>query len=65
MSESDAETEVLIVRARDGDATARQQLLAHYQQRLRQMIAVRLDRRLAARRIQPGAVEGVRGEDEP
>jgi RNA polymerase sigma-70 factor (ECF subfamily) len=49
MTESDVETEVLIVRARGGDAAARQQLLARYQQRLRQMIAVRLDRRLAAR----------------
>jgi RNA polymerase sigma-70 factor, ECF subfamily len=44
-----ADTEELIVRARGGDSGARQQLLARYRDRLRRMVAVRLDRRLAAR----------------
>lgn len=45
----DADSEELIVRARRGDSAARQQLLVRYRDRLRRMVAVRLDRRLAAR----------------
>jgi RNA polymerase sigma-70 factor (ECF subfamily) len=43
------DTEELIARVASGDGTARQQLLARHRARLRHMIAVRLDRRLAAR----------------
>jgi RNA polymerase sigma-70 factor (ECF subfamily) len=46
---ADADTEELIARARDGDAAARQQLLVRHRDRLCRMVAVRLDRRLAAR----------------
>ena len=42
-------TQVLIDRAHGGDEAARQQLLEHYRDYLRRMVAVRLDRRLAAR----------------
>ena len=42
-------TEELVDRAAGGDAAARQQLLARHRARLRRMVAVRLDRRLAAR----------------
>jgi RNA polymerase sigma-70 factor, ECF subfamily len=45
----DADTEELIVRARRGDGGARQQLLMRHRDRLCKMVAVRLDRRLAAR----------------
>src|SRR5437763_7435327 len=41
--------EDLIERARRGDARACEQLLARHRERLRRMVAVRLDRRLAAR----------------
>src|SRR5205823_426419 len=43
------EVEDLILRADGGDGEARQLLLARHRERLRQMIALRLDRRLAAR----------------
>src|SRR5437763_14614661 len=43
------DTEELLRRAGDGDAAARQQLLARHRDRLRRMVAVRLDQRLAAR----------------
>lgn len=43
------ETDVLIERARRGDEQAAAELLAGHRQKLRQMVAVRLDRRLAAR----------------
>jgi RNA polymerase sigma-70 factor (ECF subfamily) len=49
MPPHDADTEDLLSRASDGDDTARAELLARFRGRLRQMIAVRLDRRLAAR----------------
>jgi RNA polymerase sigma-70 factor (ECF subfamily) len=49
MGQVDLETEALIERARGGDAAARQQLLARHRARLRQMVAVHLDRRVAAR----------------
>jgi RNA polymerase sigma-70 factor, ECF subfamily len=46
---SPANTEQLLARAGQGDAMARQQLLTHHRDRLRRMVALRLDRRLAAR----------------
>ncbi len=49
MADPDLDSEHLLRRAGQGDPLARQQLLAQYRQRLRQMIAVRMDRRLAAR----------------
>src|SRR5437879_13760810 len=45
----DGETENRIVRARGGDGEAREKLLVRHRDRLRRMVAVRLDRRLAAR----------------
>ena len=45
----DPETIRLLDRAEGGDDAARQQLLARYRARLKQMVAVRLDRRIAAR----------------
>src|SRR5947208_913191 len=45
----DPEVDDLIVRADGGDAEARQALLARHRDRLRQMVALRLDRRLARR----------------
>jgi RNA polymerase sigma-70 factor (ECF subfamily) len=45
----DSQTEELLAQAARGDRSAREQLLMQHRQRLRQMIAVRLDRRLAAR----------------
>jgi RNA polymerase sigma-70 factor (ECF subfamily) len=49
MDSADAETEALIERAREGDSAAEQLLLTRHRDRLRRMVAVRLDRRLAAR----------------
>src|SRR5438552_17224813 len=43
------ETEELVRRAGAGDDEARRLLLTRYQERLRQMIAVRMDRRLLPR----------------
>ncbi|MHC4440981.1 MAG: sigma-70 family RNA polymerase sigma factor [Planctomycetota bacterium] len=45
----DCETEDLIRRAGDGEKAATEELLARYRDRLRQMVAVRIDPRLAAR----------------
>src|SRR5215472_17271601 len=45
----DPETEALIRDAARGDELARQRLLDRHRQRLRQMVALRLDRRLAPR----------------
>lgn len=45
----DADTEQLLERAGQGDLEAREQLLARHWKRLQQMIALRMDRRLAAR----------------
>jgi RNA polymerase sigma-70 factor (ECF subfamily) len=45
----------LVARAGGGDAAARQELLEHYRERLRKMVDLRLDRRLAAR-IDPSDV---------
>ncbi len=49
------DTEELLDRAGTGDRTARQQLLARHRGRLRQMVALRIDRRMAAR-IDPSDV---------
>jgi RNA polymerase sigma-70 factor (ECF subfamily) len=43
------DTDTLIRKARQGDRVAREQLLVRYRGRLRQMIAIRLDPRVAAR----------------
>src|SRR5262245_34708786 len=43
------DTEHLLDRAAEGDATARDQLLERFRRRLRRMVAVRFDPRLAAR----------------
>ena len=43
------DTEKLLDRAGAGDWTARQQLLMRHRNRLRQMVALRIDRRMAAR----------------
>jgi RNA polymerase sigma-70 factor (ECF subfamily) len=45
----DPDTEALIERARRGDRDARQQLLGRHRKQLRQMVALRMDRRLMAR----------------
>src|SRR5437763_12378901 len=55
MEHADSATDDLLARARGGDERAGQQLLAFYRDRLRQMVAVRLDRRLTAR-IDPSDV---------
>ena len=46
---SEQSTEQLLDRVRAGDAIAREQLLMRHRGRLRQMVAFRLDRRMAAR----------------
>ena len=45
----DPDTEELVERACSGDREARQQLLVRHRKRLRQMVALRMDRRLTAR----------------
>jgi len=49
MAKSNVDTEELLGRAGSGDRAAREELLMHHRDRLRRMIAVRLDRRMAAR----------------
>jgi RNA polymerase sigma-70 factor (ECF subfamily) len=49
MAPSIPDTEQLIEQASQGDSAARQQLLARHRDRLRRMVRVRMDRRLAAR----------------
>src|SRR5580700_2161836 len=49
MEHQEIETEALIERAQKGDASAKQLLLANHRDRLRRMVAVHIDRRLAAR----------------
>jgi RNA polymerase sigma-70 factor (ECF subfamily) len=49
MAPQELDTDQLLEQAGRGDAAARQQLLVRHRQRLRQMIALRMDRRLAAR----------------
>jgi RNA polymerase sigma-70 factor (ECF subfamily) len=46
---ANADTEELLARAQGGDVAASQQLLVRHRDRLCRMVAVRLDRRLAAR----------------
>jgi RNA polymerase sigma-70 factor (ECF subfamily) len=43
------DTDLLLAKARGGDRQARQDLIARHRDRLRRMVAVRMDRRLAAR----------------
>ena len=49
MNQADPETEQLLTRAAQGDQTALEQLFGLHRQRLRQMIALRLDRQVQAR----------------
>jgi RNA polymerase sigma-70 factor (ECF subfamily) len=49
MERADGDTERLIERAGEGDEAAGGQLLARHRERLRRMVAVRMDRRLLAR----------------
>lgn len=49
MTRQESQLDALLDRAAAGDAAARQDLLVRHQERLRQMVAVRMDRRLAAR----------------
>src|SRR5438552_6470684 len=55
MADHEDDTEQLLQRASTGDQAAREALLVRYRHRLRQMIAVRMDRRLTAR-IDPSDV---------
>jgi len=49
MAANELDTDVLIERAKGGDRPARAQLLTRHRDRLKRMVLVRLDRRLAAR----------------
>ena len=49
MSDQAQDTEMLLHRATNGDTLARRDLLEHYRDYLRRMVAARLDRRLAPR----------------
>jgi RNA polymerase sigma-70 factor (ECF subfamily) len=49
MGHSDSQTETLVERAAGGDAAARAELLERYRERLRRMVAMRLDKRISAR----------------
>jgi RNA polymerase sigma-70 factor (ECF subfamily) len=49
MASPTRDTDVLIGRVRNGDNSARQELLTRHRDRLRRMIAIRMDRRLAPR----------------
>ena len=49
MDGSESETDMLVTQAGAGDAQAREQLLALHRDRLRRMVDVRMDRRMAAR----------------
>src|SRR5271166_4336869 len=49
MDHNGGETDALLERAGRGDAQARQRLLERHRSRLKRMVAVRMDRRLAAR----------------
>jgi RNA polymerase sigma-70 factor (ECF subfamily) len=55
MGSTGVDTEELLNRVGRGDGAARQQLLTRHRRRLRRMIAVRMDRRMAAR-IDPSDV---------
>jgi RNA polymerase sigma-70 factor (ECF subfamily) len=49
VAQDDPDTDELVEQARGGDREARQQLLVRHRDRLRQMVALRMDRRLRAR----------------
>jgi RNA polymerase sigma-70 factor, ECF subfamily len=49
MTDSSTTTDDLLLRAKAGDAAALGALFAHYRERLRQMVRLRLDRRVAKR----------------
>ncbi|NUQ66078.1 MAG: sigma-70 family RNA polymerase sigma factor [Pirellulales bacterium] len=49
MIRNETDTDALVERARTGDVAARENLLVRHRGRLRRMVAVRMDRRLAAR----------------
>ena len=49
MRSSSSDSEHLVNRAAEGDLQVREELLTHYQGRLRRMVAARIDHRLAAR----------------
>src|SRR5947199_7788084 len=51
------DTDELLERSAAGDVDARQQVLARHRGRLRRMVAVRLDRRLAPRGAPPAVVQ--------
>src|SRR5262245_20119260 len=55
MSESEPDTDLLMNRVHHGDDSARQQLLGLHRERLCNLVAVRMDRRLCAR-IDPSDV---------
>ncbi len=55
VASSNCDTETLLQRVVEGDRSAREELLVRHRGRLRQMVAFRLDRRLAAR-IDPSDV---------
>jgi RNA polymerase sigma-70 factor, ECF subfamily len=69
MGTDQVDTEELLDRASQGDGEARQRLLARHRHRLRQMVTVRLDRRLAARLdpsdiVQEALADAARGLDD-
>jgi RNA polymerase sigma-70 factor (ECF subfamily) len=62
MRTTQPDTEHLIEQARHGDADARQQLLSRHRGRLRRMVAVYFDRRLAARMDPSDVVQEALGD---
>lgn len=62
MTAAKPDTEDLVEQAMSGDASARGTLLARHRERLRNMIACRLDRRLAARMDPSDVVQDVLAE---
>jgi RNA polymerase sigma-70 factor (ECF subfamily) len=62
MARQDFDTDQLLQRAGLGDEAARQELLARHRNRLKQMINVRMDRRLAARVDASDVVQETLGE---
>jgi DNA-directed RNA polymerase specialized sigma24 family protein len=65
MDASQSDTDELLRAAQLGDDTARQRWLARHRSRLRQVVAVHLNRRLAARMIRriQDAMNGFRPDD--
>ena len=62
MTRRDPDIDALVERAAQGDASARQELLVRHRPRLKQMIAVHLDRRVAARLDASDVVQEVLAE---